>query len=148
MVAVRFMTFLVAMLFIVAGGAAQSASAADPSHSLAGAWVDKTNAKNTMVLSYREGLLRLKAGESYGNGDAFSYQAACAPEMDGKPYLNCVGFGGKLNGADFIYSSQLQRNSDGSLSETWFAENGDRVSGKTVWVPAKPSGVDSRAKAP
>ena len=127
---------LLALLLLSAGLGRTGQVLAASAHPLAGQWVDKANAKNTMTVSVQNGLLRLKAGESYGNGDAFSYEAACAPEMDGKPHLNCVGSGGKLNGHDFIYSSQLKQNKDGSLSETWFAENGDRVSGKTRWVPA------------
>ncbi len=120
-------------VLIVAGFIPALASDAD----LVGTWQDKGNANNKMTVSKQNGLLRLKGGEDFGNGQVFQYQAACAPEMEGKPYLNCVGWGGQLNGMDFIYSSRLRQNGDGTLLEEWFAENGDRVSGKTTWIRKK-----------
>jgi hypothetical protein len=93
---------------------------------IVGQWLDSQMSDVKMSVKKDDGVFRVTAGN-----DAYGYELACLFK-DNKGV--CTGWGGKLEGENFLYHSLIELQKDGSLREEWRAFNNLSDSkGTTIW---------------
>ena len=114
---------LLSMLFVCF--LTTTAQAQRPS-TFTGVWVDQKNPAMLILVKKVNGIYRVIGGDG-----SFGYEIAC---LQKKMAALCTGYGGLLEGQNFLYYNTLEFMPNGMISETWKAFNNlQTVKGKTIW---------------
>ena len=92
----------------------------------AGVWVDQKNPALQILVTKVNGIYKVNGGDG-----SFGYDLAC---LKNKMTSVCTGYGGLLEGKNFLYQNTLQFRPNGVIFESWKAFNNlQTIKGETIW---------------